>query len=444
MLDVGRQQAPLPSLNDLKRNLSDPIGYFLGKRFESVVYPDQEGEYYGFPPGKDYVFAGVDQFQLTSRGFTPLSSFARGGLAEAWTAGVYPLNEAELEHYPVSLDEMTPYYDLVAQRIGITGETDDLSRFMPVHDHLMTPLDLDEHSQTLLRSYVRKKHRLNERYRCFVGRSRLATLSADANGRKSYGYLGRCLWGCPRESLYTPVVTLRHCMQFPTFQYLPGQYVTHFELDRARRVTAVVAETLDDRTTRRFDVDRLVLAAGTLSSCKIILDSVFRHSGECVVLRGLMDNRQILMPFLNLHMVGQQFNPDSYQYQQLALGTSATDYVHGQITTLTTALIHPLVQQLPLDFRSALSVFRNVHAALGLINAMFCDTRRDDNCVTLGGDPSHARSTLVVKYSPPRVSSDGLPRLPGRCAAFFGNLAASCPPACLTCVPWGPVFTTPG
>lgn len=147
MLDVGRQQPPLPSLNDLKRNLSDPIGYFLGKRFESVVYPDQEGEYYGFPPGKDYVFAGVDQFQLTSRGFTPLSSFARGGLAEAWTAGVYPLNEAELEHYPVSLDEMTPYYDLVAQRIGITGETDDLSRFMPVHDHLMTPLDLDEHSK---------------------------------------------------------------------------------------------------------------------------------------------------------------------------------------------------------------------------------------------------------------------------------------------------------
>ena len=154
MLDVGRQQPPLSrpddSLAQLKRSLSDPVGYFLGDRFQSVVYPDQAGEYYGFPPSKDYVFAGVDQFQLESQGFSPLASFARGGLAEAWTAGAYPLNEAELEDFPVSLDEMAPYYDLVARRIGISGEADDLARFMPVHDHLMAPLDLDEHSQNLL------------------------------------------------------------------------------------------------------------------------------------------------------------------------------------------------------------------------------------------------------------------------------------------------------
>jgi choline dehydrogenase-like flavoprotein len=82
------------------------------------------------------------------------------------------------------------------------------------------------------------------------------------------------------------------------------------------------------------------------------------------------------------------------------VGATPEDYVHGLITTLKTALIHPIVQSVPLDFRSSLFLFRNVHAALGLVNVNFADTRRPENTVTLEADGPAGRPTLLVSYTP--------------------------------------------
>ena len=166
MVDVGRDHraAVLPdaSFNGLKEQLADPAEYFLGKRFEGVVLPDLEQEYYGIPPHKQYVFDLPQDFRFSSSGFAPLFSFARGGLAEAWTAGCYPFNDDELATFPFSYADIGPHYGEVSRRIGITGEADDLARFMPLHDHLLEPLRLDRHSELLLAVYARKRKRLNE------------------------------------------------------------------------------------------------------------------------------------------------------------------------------------------------------------------------------------------------------------------------------------------
>jgi choline dehydrogenase-like flavoprotein len=102
-------------------------------------------------------------------------------------------------------------------------------------------------------------------------------------------------------------------------------------------------------------------------------------------------------------MLRRRYEPDSYQYHQLALGIERDDprhYVHGLITTLKTALIHPIVQSVPLDLRSALWIFRNAHAALGIVNVNFHDERRDECGIEL---EAHGDSTrLVVRYEPSR------------------------------------------
>jgi len=150
-------------------------------------------------------------------------------------------------------------------------------------------------------------------------------------------------------------------------------------------------------------VSTLVLAAGALSSAKIFLNSIHRDSGECVVLRGLMDNRQVLMPFVNLRMIGKRYNPASYQYHQVAIGMEGDgplDYVHGLVTTLKTALIHPIVQSLPFDLESSLTFFRNMHAALGLVNVNFSDSRRDTNSLTLEPAANGESARLLIHYEP--------------------------------------------
>lgn len=398
LVDVGRKgpaaEQPGSSLNGLKTNLSDPVRYFLGGEYESLILPGAGGEYYGFPPNKSHVFEPHSRFRYQLDGFSPLVSFAAGGLAEAWTGGSYPFNDEELADFPFSYAEFAPYYAEAARRIGVSGQQDDLAAFFPVHDGLQPPLRLDAHSARLLAAYTARRDQLNREMGFFLGRSRSAVLSRPLNGRPPCDYLGRCLWGCPSQSLYTPSVTLRECERYPGFRYLRGLYADHFRFSTGGRIRSLIAYAEDGQIVE-IPAGKLVLAAGALSSARIFLSSIHRDSGQRVRLKGLMDNRQVLMPFLNLGMLGRPFQDRSFQYHQLAIGMPApAGYVHGLVTTLKTALIHPVVQSLPFDLGMSASVFRNLHAALGLVNINFADCRRDGNHVELDGDE------LSVCYQP--------------------------------------------
>lgn len=409
MLDVGycapEKVRPGVTFNQLKSNLKDPVNYFLGENFESVVPPDFDKEIYGFPPNKQYIFKHPPGFKETSTGFEPLFSFAQGGLAQAWTGGSYPFDDIDMKDFPFKYKDIEPFYEEVAERIGVIGIDDDLSKYFPLHKNLLPPLQLDEHSQLLADNYEKKGERLKKKFGVYMGRNRMAVLSRDKGERKACDYSGRCIWGCPTDSLYVPSLTLEECLGFSNFTYIPNQLVTHFKYNSKNRVFAVAARSPGDKKTVEYNVENLVLAAGTLSSTLIYLESLYRQTGRILKLHGLMDNRQILVPFINLKMVGKHYNPESYQYHQLAIGLhtddkDGQDYIHGQVTTLKTALMQPVLQTMPLDWKTAIFLGRNLHAALGVININYSDTRREENYVTLQPG-SEGLSTLEIFYTPP-------------------------------------------
>jgi len=149
----------------------------------------------------------------------------------------------------------------------------------------MQPLELDAHSATLLASYHGRREYLNQKLGCRMGRARVAVLSQALNGRKACDYSGRCLWGCPSKAFYTPSITLQECGQFPQFEYIPGVYADHFRMDGGGRIRSVIASTAGGQQWE-FPVGSLVLAAGTLNSAKIFLESLYRESGKVPELRG--------------------------------------------------------------------------------------------------------------------------------------------------------------
>ena len=407
MLDVGftgdPPQRPDLSWAELKQQLDDPAGYFLGGDYQGVMQPDSGAEYYAIPPSKDYVFRDAGAPPPETRGFAPLFSWARGGLAQVWTGGSYPFNDHELRDFPFSYSDLEPHYEEVAADIGMSGADDDLSSFVPFHRIIDAPLDLDQHARHLLAAYERKRERLQGRLGCYMGRSRIATLSVDRDGRSACSYSGRCLWGCPHGSLYVPSLTLDRLQGQPGFEYLPGRLVTHFETDDAGWVRRVAWRCPESGESGSEGVDVLVLAAGALPTTGIVLESHRRATGELIRLEGLMDNRQILVPFLTPAMLGRDFEAESYQYNLLAMGLTGedpVDYVHCLVTTLKSTLVHPVALSLPLDLRSALWVVRKAHAALGLVNVNFADRRRTDSFVTLEPGREGAPARLRVEYRP--------------------------------------------
>jgi choline dehydrogenase-like flavoprotein len=443
MLDVGATGGqPInrqDSFVELKAKLIDPAAYFLGEDFSGVFLPEFKSEYYGIPPNKSYAIVNVDDGVRTN-GFSPLWSFAQGGLAQAWTGGVYPFNSNELEEYPFCYDDIGPYYSEVAKRIGISGADDDLSRFMPVHDNLLNPLRLDEHSALLLAEYAKHKSFFNDKLRCYFGRSRIASLTAARNGRQACSYLGRCLWGCPTEAFYTPSITLRECEAFSNFRYDRGMHVSHFKFNGKRQITSIVAKSLNGRGTQDLPLDKLVLAAGTLSSSKIFLQSIYEGTREIVTLPGLMDNRQVLIPFVNLKLIGRPFDPGTYQYHQVAFGIEGdrpAEYLHGLVTTLKTALIHPIIQKIPLDLKTSMFLFRHLHAALGLVNLNFHDTRRDDNFITLDVGDKNCHPALCISYVPPPAEDVLIRRVLRKVKGLLWKLKCIVPPGMIHVRPMG-------
>ena len=448
MLDVGLEkpdvQNPTDMYNELKSNLSDPVRYFLGDHYEAVVYPgsdeDYVTKYYGFPPTKNHVFLYPKSFKYEAEGMQPLLSFAQGGLAEAWTGGAYPFNDFELKDFPFKYHEIEPYYSEVAKRIGLIGVNDDLVKFFPFHENLMEPLLLDQNSKYIVEAYEKRKRYLNNKYKCYMGRSRVTTLSKDAIGRKGCTYCGRCLWGCPIEGLYTPSITLKECLKYPNLKYIPNMFISHFIYDSKGRISSVIAETVNDHQMHDFTADKYILAAGTLSSSKIFIQSIKQQTGETIKLSGLMDNRQILIPFINLQMIGEQYNSKSYQYHQLAIGIETDrpeEYIHGQITTLKTAMVHPIIQNEPIDLETATFIFRHVRAGLGVVNLNFHDRRRDTNYVTVKVDPDTGRDKLVVHYSPVANYKKNIDKAIKTVKGFLWGLRCIVPPGMVQIRPMG-------
>ncbi len=432
MIDVGYEKPknmnPEDSYEDLKKNLKDPVSYFLGKEFESVVSPEFAKEIYGFSPGKKYIFKKPDGFDVTEEGFESLFSFAQGGLAEAWTGGSYAFNNADLEDFPFEYKDIEPYYNEVAERIGVIGADDDLAQFFPFHKNLLSPLTLDENSEALNKAYIKNREKI-QKMGVYMGRSRIAVLSEDKGKRKACDYSGRCMWNCPTDSIYVPSITLEECKTYDNFTYIQGVKVSHFTY-KNDKISGLIAENIQTKKQETYNIEKLVLAAGTLSSSKIFLDSIYNHSGEIHKLPGLMDNRQILVPFINLKMIGKKYNPDTYQYHQLAMGIQTEipkEYIHGQITSLKSALMQPALQSMPLDYKTAIFLTKNLHAALGVFNINFHDTRREENYISIK-ENSKENTIMRLKYSPPVGEDKRVKFALGKVKKFLAKVGAIVPP----------------
>jgi choline dehydrogenase-like flavoprotein len=202
----------------------------------------------------------------------------------------------------------------------------------------------------------------------------------------------------------------------------------------------VVCVRTDGSGTEEVVADHVALGAGTLASSRIFLETWRRATGESVRLPGLMDNRQVLVPFLTWRMIRRRHDPRTYQYHQLAFGLDGfepRDHVHALVTTLKTASIHPIVGSLPVDMRTALAIFRDVHAALGLVNVNFPDRRRSGCWVQLAPAAPEDEAPLVVHYEPPTGERARIGRTVARVRTALGTLGAFVPPPMIHVRPMG-------
>lgn len=410
MFDVGIDappDAPLVPMADWARiRRTDPHQhrYFLGDAFEGIPLGAARVGSQVTPPRRFVTQDAPSLLPRTSEGFVGLESVALGGLAAAWGAAISPWNERDFHGLPLSLADLLPHYNAVADLIGVCGEPgDDLSSLMHDPPGMMPPLNLDPPSAALLDRYHTHRADLHRRG-LRLGRARLAVCSRVHQGRGPHPHLDLDFWCDHGDAVYRPRFTLRELLALPNFEYVPGVLVRTLHPDASG--VRISLRRLSDNTTEDARASRVILAAGALGSARIALRSL----GAFATRVPLVSNTSTYHALLNLPAIGAPQPEPRHSLTQLTGFFSPPEggpEMQLQVYSYRSLLTFKLLREQPLAFPEGKAVLRALLPVLSLVGMHHEDRPSPDKRCELrtqdGADLLH-----IVYRTSPREDADQL------------------------------------
>jgi choline dehydrogenase-like flavoprotein len=198
-----------------------------------------------------------------------------GGKTFCWARESYRYSDYEFkaasrdgygEDWPFSYKDLEPYYDKVESYIGVSASRENLEQ-MP-DGKFLPPMNLSCGSRLA-------KKVIEEKFGWRVMPDRVANLTVPHRGRPACHYCDECQRGCYTASYFnSPSVTLPAAARTGRFTLVSDVVVSHLVMDadeaRARGVYAIDRVS---RAHREFQAKVVVLAASTLESTRILLNS---------------------------------------------------------------------------------------------------------------------------------------------------------------------------
>ena len=203
-------------------------------------------------------FAGAND--VTGENFLAAGSLGRGGLSRIWGGFAAEFDADDVKDWPITHAALAPSYAKLTARIGISGSNSDaMSAALGMGGPLQPPLPLGAASALLLRRHQSG----NTSGGLHLGHARNALLSRPLPGRSACDLRGACLWGCPIGAIYDARQDLDLLRKHAGFRLADGAIVT-----------ALVREgenwRVDNQDGRTFRAPRILLAAGTLASSRLV------------------------------------------------------------------------------------------------------------------------------------------------------------------------------
>jgi choline dehydrogenase-like flavoprotein len=396
MLDVGYEaggeRLPAENLHVLRTRERDLSAALLGEHFESLHNVDRS---YLSPKLKAPLMRFITEMppgerDVITHGFAAVRSYAKGGLANAWGAGVFRYDEHDLAGYPVSAAELDPFYDDITKHVGISGAADDLAKYFGSTEHLQPTLPLGRVATRLLRRYQRRRARFNARG-ISLGHLRSAILTQPHRGREAHTVRNQEFYQPNIPSVYHPGYTLDEMRAAKQLTYVAGVLVQRYE-EHDDHVD-VFARDVRTGETVNFSARHLVLAAGALNSAAIVLAAHDDHDTRLPIL----DNLLSYVPLLDVGAIGFAYDAASFSGAELCLvydGPLAGQRVQGSFYGLTAPLKGDLFFEMPLSARGNFAAMKYVLPAIGMLQMFYPDRPDPANHVRLGPD-----GALQIQYS---------------------------------------------
>jgi choline dehydrogenase-like flavoprotein len=198
-----------------------------------------------------------------------------GGRTNVWGRQSYRLSDQDLhgrsfdghgEDWPISYADLVPYYDLVEEYVGISGQAENVpelpdSRFLPA-----MPMSCAE---------MQLRTRVKDKLGWTVTIGRAANITRALNGRAPCHYCGPCEQGCGTRSYFNAAfTTVEDAVRSGNTTLITDAMVYRVLTDAStNRATGVMYIDRETREVREVRARAVVLCAQALESARILLNS---------------------------------------------------------------------------------------------------------------------------------------------------------------------------
>lgn len=343
---------------------NDAFDIMIGEKYEALYNLHKKNKYVPVKlttPRMRFVIKNADELSpIRENNFSAIQSFACGGLANAWGAGLYQFNNLDLAGFPILEKDLSAYYRRLTEEIGISGENDDLTQFFGHQDNLQKPLKLSQKAKKILDNYLKRKTQLNK-IGVYIGRPRLGILSEIKDDRKPCEYKNLEFWQPNLSYIYNPSFTLNKLVKENKVEYNKDILVKSWTRQDDKIV--LNALRLSDHQEINLYCKKLVLAAGAINSAKIVLKSKMDFTTR---LR-LLDNPALQFPLIFPWLIGKKLETDAFGLTQLNYVFNSEKFnqiFQGSILEITSPARAEFFANFPLAARDNLSLIRYMLPAM--------------------------------------------------------------------------------
>lgn len=336
-------------------------------------------------PGFSYVTRDVETLSpIENIDFDPIMSFSKGGLANAWGAGLYRYNDYDLEGFPITERDLAPYYDKLTKEIGISGTDDDLTPYFGPSTNLQPPLRMSSNIKRMYSAYQRKRARLNAKG-IYLGHARVAALSEPTEDRAACSYDNMEFFQYT-PFVYTPAFSLQRLVREGAVDYRRPFLVDSWEELPSGGIRVKATNTASGEPVT-FDTQKLILAAGTINTSKIVLKSRNDYGSK---LR-LLDCCSVQIPMVVPAALGQPLDTHTFGLVQLNLVWESEQYgarLQGSLLELSAVSRAVFFEKLPYCAGANMALTRYLLPALVAMNFQLPASVGPDNALSLASDGS--------------------------------------------------------
>jgi len=219
------------------------------------------------PFSSPHVYEQIERFlPLGIQNATVLRSLASGGLSTVWGATVIPMTEYSFRNWPITSEEMAPFYRRIARLLDIPCVHDDLEQLYPNFGDA-PPLKLSEQGTQLMIRMLNRKSSLNSAGIRF-GRGRSAIGSRYAVNGEGCVACGLCMYGCPYQAIFNAEYVVDRLKTRQDFTHKAGWIAEGID-EHAAGVT-VRLRHLETGNQEELRCDHVFVGCGATTSLRLV------------------------------------------------------------------------------------------------------------------------------------------------------------------------------